>query len=352
MTPRPPPRPTVHRAYTLTILFVFTTTPLAVAATDTSGTAGSTTASTSNTANQMLTEQFGPFKLSFGEDGSSGGFGANLDGEGRKDFHAIGSGPDVQDVQRTWFPAFGYFTYSATGSWGSAQTATNNASLSFKPGIDGAFAYGKFHDHFNDPGVTPPVTCTDVCRDAKGNIVPPADTPTFYFGTGGSGDLEVRDGTFKQMGNNVSARELLIGAQLYGVALRRNWDFGFGRVLAAPRVSALYYHPITATGTQDVALPSGVKADYIQTEFHTVLGFGGSSTTSYVKLDLKYDGSEPTTGSTRTWQNLYTAKLWMPALKFNGVNPTITYQSGKNGGFSYDKQVLVGVLVEFLDPKK
>lgn len=308
-----------------------------------------TTSSQSEVANQMLTEQFGPFKLSFGQDSNTGGFGANLDGEGRKAFGAFGLGPEVQDVKRAWFPSFPYLGYAATGTWGSTQGATNNASLSLKPGIDGAFAYGEFHDTFDDPGVTKPVTCTTVCKDATGKVVPPAIVPTFYFGVGASGDIEVRYGTFKQNGSNVSARELLVGAELYAAALPESRDFGIGRVLAQPRIDITYYHPTTATATQDVALPSGIKADYVQSEFETVIGFGGAHA-SAVKLDLKYDGSEPTTGARKSWQSLWTAKLWIPALKFNGVSPTITYQSGKSGGFTYDRQVLLGVLVEFLNP--
>lgn len=306
--------------------------------------------SQSDSANQMLTEQFGPFKLSFGQDSGSGGFGANLDGQGRKALESLGLGPETPGVKRAWFPSFSYLGYAATGSWGSTQGATNNASLSLKPGIDGAFAYGEFYDPFNDPSVAKPVTCAgNGCTDANGKRVPLATVPTFYFGAGASGDLELRYGTFKHNGSNVSARELLVGADLYAVALRRDWSFGFGRVLAAPRLAVSYYHPTTVAGTEDVALPTGVKADYIQSEFETVIGFGGSST-STVKLDLKYDGSQPTTGVQKTWQNLWSAKLWIPGLKFNGVNPTLTYQSGKNGGFTYDRQVLLGVLVEFLDP--
>jgi len=320
--------------------------PLAAEA-DTGGNA----AALADTGNQLLNEQFGPFKLSVGQDSSSGGFGANLDGEGRKAFAPLGLGPNSPDVTRAWFPSYPFLGYAATGTWGTAQGATNNASLSLKPGIDGAFAYGAFHDYFNDPAFVKPITCTDQCKDANGKIVPPALTPTFYFGAGASGDLELRYGTFKQNGNNVTARELLIGGQLYAVSLPRTRDFGILRILAPPRVTVGLYHPIAASGTQDVVtLPSEVKANYLQTSFETVIGFGGTST-STVKLDLKYDGSQPTTGSPKTWQNLYTAKLWVPGLKFNGVNPTVTYQSGMKGGFTYDKQVLIGVLMEFLDPK-
>lgn len=302
-------------------------------------------------ANQLLTEQFGPFKFSVGQDSNAGGIGANLDGEGVKNWHDLGFGTTVQDVERLWFPSFASLGYAATGNWGSAQAATNNASLSLKPGIDGALAFGTFHDNFDNPNVIPPVNCASVCTDTTGKVVPPDSVPKFYLGAGAAGDLELRYGTFKQNGSTVAARELLVGAQIYTSVLQHNWDFGVVRVLAAPRINGTYYHAITATGTRDIAVPSGVKIDYIQTELETVIGFG-SSAASAVKLDLKYDGSKPTTGDIRVWENLWTVKVWIPSLQFNGINPTVTYQTGKNGGFTYDKQVLIGVLMEFLDPAK
>jgi hypothetical protein len=308
------------------------------------GSVADTSASPSAAANQVLSEQWGPFTFSVGQD-TAGGVGANLDGQGRTTFGTGDRGTEPEGGSpRFWFYDFPNLAYAATGTWGTAQT-TNNASLSLKPGVDSLLEYGVFQD--SHPVL--PVTCSDkgVCLDANGNPVPLATYPKPYLGTGLSGDAEIRYGMSKKSGTTTNVREFLVGGEAY-LVLPSKWDLGAVRELASPRFSATYYHPSNVTSANDIALPSGVKANYLQTEFHTVLGLGPKS---QVKLDVKYDGSKPTTGG-GGWQNLWTVKAWTPALKFGGVNPSITYQSGANGGFSYDRQVILGVLVEFLDPQK
>jgi hypothetical protein len=317
-----------------------------VATADACGAVSNATTSAAD-ANQFLTEQFGPFKLSIGQD-SAGGLGANLDGKGRTAFGHIDTGNEPEGGQaRNWFWYFPNLTYAATGTWGTAQSATNNASLSLKPGADGLLAYGLF----DDPSLraTPPISCDSNghCTDGQGNPLPLATYPKPYLGVGAAGDAELRYGTIKQGGTNVYSKQLMVGGDIY-VVLPQHWNLGYARDLASPRLSATYYHPANTTATSNIALPAGVKANYLQTEFQTIVGFGADN---QVKLDVKYDGSKPTAGGSGPWQNLWTVKVWIPALKFNGVNPSITYQSGANGGFTYDRQVLLGVLVEFLKPK-
>jgi hypothetical protein len=301
--------------------------------------------------NQTLTEQFGPFTFSAGQS-SNGGLAANLDGQGRKSWQTLGSkGHEQEDITKNWLYAFSYLGYAVNGTWGTAQDAANNASVSLKPGVDGMASYGSFHD----PSKTAPkpFNCDFAkpvpCLDANGKLIPAATYPNAYLGFGTYGDAELRYGSVNQNGKRVNVREFMVGGGVY-FALPHRWDTGFVRSLASPRLSATYYHPTNTTDSSNIPLPDGVKANYLQSELRTVLGFGTSGN-NYVKLDVKYDGSKANTGTERRWQSLWTAKLWVPKLSFNGVNPSITYQSGANGGFTYDRQVLLGVLVEFLDPK-
>lgn len=302
--------------------------------------------------NQLLKEQFGPFTFSAGQS-SSGGLSASLDGEGRKAWQTLGSnGHEPEDVTKNWLYAFSYLGYAVSGTWGTAQDAANNGSISLKPGVDSIASYGSFHDP--SKSAAQPTNCDFTkrpvqCLDANGKSIPPATYPNAYLGVGTYADAELKYGSIGQNGKQVNVRKFMIGGGIY-VAMPQHWDTGFIRDLASPRLSATFYHPTNTTDSTDIPLPDGVKANYLQTELRTVWGFGASGH-NYVKLDVKYDGSKAYTGTDRSWQNLWTVKLWAPSLSFNGINPAVTYQSGASGGFTYDRQVLIGVLVEFLNPK-
>jgi hypothetical protein len=311
---------------------------------------------TEQDSNQLLQEQFGPFKLSVGEN-DAGGIGANLNGSGRWDFGRKYNGLEKEDTpNKPWIYWFPSLVYSATGTWSSKADSTNNASLSVRPGIDWVFNYGRFHDYSFDTDTykQPIVPTPDGThrQDATGKIIPPIEYPDPKLGFGFAGDAELRYGNAKQGSSMAAVREFLVGGTLYAVALTpRPGSEGFFQVIASPHLSLGYYHPSSPTSTNDIPLPDTVKANYIQSSVETVLGFGAGRNPK-VELDVKYDGSKPTSGMDRAWQNLWTVKVWIPGLKFNNVSPSVTYQSGANGGFSYDRQVLIGVLVEFLDPKK
>ena len=182
-----------------------------------------------------------------------------------------------------------------------------------------------------------------------------------YWGAGGvSGDLKARYGTFKNNSALQKANQVLVGGSLY-LVLSKDWSLG--NVVADeiwPRLTETYYHPIENHGTAGLDLPQGIKANYLQTEFSTGLGLGpqnnaaGAAPAYPVSFDITYDGSQPTSGNDRAWQSLWKLQLSTTLLKkwAGNVQPTVTYTTGKNGGFDYDKQVLIGILVKLFDPEQ
>jgi hypothetical protein len=112
-------------------------------------------------------------------------------------------------------------------------------------------------------------------------------------------------------------------------------------------VTLTYYTPVsTDTPVPKVALPDGVKADFLQAEFKT--GFAFPVAGRRFRLSFTYDASLPTTGPDNRWQNLFDAQL-SADLFGSKFEPALTFQSGKNGGLTYDKRLLIGVITHLTE---
>jgi hypothetical protein len=146
---------------------------------------------------------------------------------------------------------------------------------------------------------------------------------------------------------------VLFGASAYAspVFLRRKkW------LVIVPLLTLSYYKPVT-TSTSLITLPSNIKPDYLQTEIHTELGWDFFGKLANVKnqypllLDIKYDGSKPLSGTDRGWQSLWRVQLAF-SVSGSSVKPAITYQNGSQGGFKFDKEVIVGFVAQLLNPSR
>jgi hypothetical protein len=294
-------------------------------------------------ASDWITKQFGPFKFTTGPN-SSGAFAANLDGKGEKD-GALGSINLIENVDKFWFPAFYNIGYATDGTWSSDPKAPSNFSLSLKPGLDG----GLYH------GIYKLGTAQKDCPLESSECGQFSTFPHYWLGLGGYLDLQYRYGTIQQNSSLEKVNQFNAGAGLFAVVpVITNGKFL--SIDSAPRLSATYYHPISTTGGT-LALPSGVTANYLQTEFHVELGILPKGSLHVdkedypFKLDIRYDASKPLSGATEQWQSLWKLQLYTAIVKSGNTSAAITYQTGRQAGFTYDHQVILGILVHFLDPK-
>jgi hypothetical protein len=312
---------------------------------DTSEAAAKATDATTlqNNASNLITKQFGPFKFTAGPS-TTGAFTANLDGKGEKD-GALGSIDMVENVDKLWFPASYNIGYAADGTWNSDPKTPNNGTLSLKPGLD----TGLFHGIYRLGTPTKDCSLKSPQCGTVNSIF-----PAYWFGFGGYMDLQYRYGTIQQNASLMKANQSDAGAGMFAV-FPIITDGRFLSIDSAPRVSATYYHPVTTTGGM-LALPTGITANYLQTEFHIELGvlpkgaFHVGDEEYSFKLDVLYDGSKPMTGANQQWKSLWKLQLYTALVKSGNTSAAITYQSGKQAGFTYDHQVILGILVHFLDP--
>jgi len=313
--------------------------PLPAAVADTTADGSALQSASSN----LITEQFGPFKFTAGPN-TSGAFSANLDGKGEKD-GALNAPAMVENVNKFWLPASYNIGYSADGSWSSDPKTPNNGTISLKPGLDA----GVFH------GIYRAGRPSADCKPEDTQCGTFSTFPSFWLAFGGYTDLQYRYGTIQQSSNLVKANQFNVGAGMFGV-LPVLTDGKILSIDSAPRLSATYYHPVSTTGGT-LALPTGITANYLQTEFHIELGLLPKGSLHVgkedypFKLDILYDGSKPLTGPDEKWQSLWKLQLYTAIVKSGNTSAAITYQTGKQAGFTYDHQVILGILVHFLDPK-
>jgi hypothetical protein len=330
------------RGLAAALFFSFGVLALFAAASDAQS--GNNTADASSLQQQgsdWINEQFGPFKFTAGPD-SSGDLAANLDGKGQKS-GALDNIDLVENVEKFWLPAFYNVAYSAGGTWSSDAHSARNATLSLKPGIDTAVFHGAYE-------AGKPAQCSSDSSHCGTYSV----FPSLWLGLGAYTDLQYRYGTVQQNGGLAGVNQFNAGGGMYAVG---PWltESKVVSIDSAPRLSATYYHPVSTSGGT-LTLPNGIKADTLQTEFHIELGLWPrgalhADNKDYpFKLDILYDGTKPTTGASQQWQNLWKLQLYTNLLKLGSATPAITYQTGKQAGFSYDHQVILGVLVRFLDP--
>jgi hypothetical protein len=296
-------------------------------------TAGETADASSALDQDWFKKSMGPFTFAAGP-ATSGGFGITLDGNQSKALPLYWSNmPGHAPAESGWY----YFahpsvTYSADGILVSKKDSPSNISLDLDPGIDLGVYTGPLH------WASSPVTTTQ-----DGTIVGFRDVlPESRMGFGVRGDLRYRYGTFKEDNALQDANQAIAGGSLYWVP----WVIRRTPFLVDPQITASYYKPFS-THSSTVSVPSDIKANYFQGEFHTQVGTAVLG--PLIALDIKYDASKPTTGTSLEWQNLWQLQLSM-AIGTSSIKPAVTYKSGAQGGFQYDKQVLIGFLTEFLKP--
>ena len=300
--------------------------------------AGSASSSTLDT--EFFTKKIGPFSISAGL-ANGGGAGISLTDDQAKPLTSLHSNlPISENTNDDWYEAYmGSLGYKIDGFTTSKTSASNNASISIDPGVDLGFYRGAF--------ILPPPDCKATVTNGIASFCPTV-VPKSQFGIGFSGDLQYRYGTFTQGSTLVTANQALAGGSAYivpSVFRSQRW------LLVVPQITVSYFHPLS-TSTSDLSVPSNIKENYIQTEFHTEFGWNLFGALRYVNdqypiaLDVKYDGSRPVTGTDRPWQSSWKLQLSV-AIPGSSLKPAVTYQNGTQGGFQYDKQVLFGFAAQF-----
>ena len=121
---------------------------------------------------------------------------------------------------------------------------------------------------------------------------------------------------------------------------------------AVPMIHLVWYHVVNHKSA--LQLPDGITADQIDAALKTSYTFGpwtrGSSTV-VPRFDFDGDLSRPTAGASRKWKSKIDVAL---SGKFNdnSFRPIIAYTSGQKNGLKYDRQVLLGLALEWLGGKK
>lgn len=260
---------------------------------------------------------------------TGGGFGAQLKGSRQYiltnlNANAVNSGFELPNEL-----VIGYDTNS---SWNSKTESRNQISLDLQLGLDGAILSPVVQDP-SKPAPSPE-------HPGEG---PAGGEPIAGYGIYADG--RYRYGTFGGKSATDHVNQFLAGGGIYFVW--QEWMTTKPWVDIWPGVTFTYYTPVsTDTPVLKSALPDGVKADFLQAEFKT--GFAFPIAGRNVRLSIAYDASRPTTGTDKSWQSLFDAQL-SANLFGSKFEPAVTFQTGKNGGLSYEKQVLIGLITHLDD---
>jgi hypothetical protein len=307
-------------------------------------------ASNGNTTS-LINEKFGGLTFAAGPT-SSGGFGATLKGDDRLiwgPFDAAGA-DDTSDGMK--LPVYPFLGYSTDDSWNSKAGSLNQASVELQPGLDGGIFYGAWNfTHAAEKGGAGPTCTTNPVTHVKTCSAPAPIAPQRIAGYGFYGDLKYRYGTFDENAKQSNVNQFLAGGGAYMV-----WQKGMDQpwIDIWPRLSFTYYAPISTNSPVTSAdLPPGVKANYFQLGLKTGIFLGAKGAwvkdpDSYpFRLVASYEGSEPTTGADRSWESMWNIQLSTDILGTT-FRPAVTFQSGRNGGLQYDRQVLFGIISNVL----
>ena len=307
----------------------------------------------------------GPFTFTAGPT-DNGYFGASLKGEGRQVIAGLSQEGSAALYSKPG-NAFNYSTYigySADAGWIGSSDAANNASFSIRPGIDFMWlrvpadmidltdpaqvakakkaieesdAWGKCQDDFVNKRI--PI-------DLKKCAVMALPRPIMTFGA--FGDVRYRYGTFNEANSPQHANQAILGGGLSAIVVTpASWAW----VRQWPRFSAGYY-TVKQTHTSIVSIPSDITADYLQASAATQLNLGAlvrmdDKRNDYrFRIDMSAKESKPTSGSDQSWNGLYSIALL--ANVGSSWKPAISFQTGREGGLKYDRQLILGVAYDFL----
>lgn len=307
----------------------------------------------------------GPFKLNFGPQ-TDGHFGASLKGEKAyliKLFSSLPKPSKPPSVNTTAWFGYANVDIGVDSGWNSSSSSSNNATISIKPTMTlGAVSVSgggkipirdlpskkqKVCDQLSkDVGAA--IKAKDFAKETKlvgifrdgGCIVyhdPYHDIAAFSFYP----SFQYRYGAFTQNGKHYVANQAVVGAgaKVFFPWQLNNWWASW------PFVSVTYYHVINHSGST-IPIPKTIKDDYISAEgkLDVLLPIPVRGRARGLELSIDIKASKATTGVGRNWEVLKSIQL----LANIGGNwhPGITYQEGKNGGFRYDKQIIIGFTAE------
>lgn len=260
-----------------------------------------------------------PFSLNVGPQ-ENGGLGAVLKGD--RFFSPDGWRKDFSNG-RFAAPYVGLLTEA---TWNSEPGTTDNAALSLQSGL--------MFGHFNSNAFLPAAPVLDVYFDVRQRF----------------GEFKAADGQVDE----VNQRLLGVGAMLqvpYGFKLinaTRRWR----PARSADVLDPLPYISITYYDAQDVSsrpqqLPPSIEASKIVTRLKgqfTVPKIGVTAGESTWPFRLQYDLSvtKPTSGDDTEWQDLVDLALVLDT--GTAMNVAARYVHGKEESFTYDRQLLLGLI--------
>jgi hypothetical protein len=281
-------------------------------------------------------ENDSPFDFSFGpqEDGS---VGAVLKGN---EFYPLGG----RSLNSALFSPFVGLEVDA--GWNNDPDALGNASFSFKP----AFTVSSLTQRDGAPSTTGPWL--------------------YVFADG-----RARFGRFKEEGEQDPAD---VNQAMLGAGVQFRWttpDRIYAwlperrrptQLLEPPSLTFTYYTVQSTNADDDAILPEGVTADVVQATLRSeliipLLGCrthdvpvpaepgpfpeAGWTTTCPFSLDARLTATQPTTGDSETE---FLADIGIVYETGGKLKPVIRYRSGAEHGLEYDRQLLLGLLWEFV----
>ena len=278
-----------------------------------------------------------PFDFTVGPQ-VDGGFGATLAGD-----RLYPLGPAATPTSLT----SRFVILDVDAGWSSSEDATNNASVSAKPGV----AFSRIR------------TCTVAMPDGTTSQAPCTSGPWLHA----FGDLRLRFGEFKAADSTgvEHINQTIIGG---GVQLRmtafpdfyrsvlRSLGTDTGREDEVPSLTFTYYHVIDSSS--EAAIPEDITADVLQGVARADLTLPVFCTTREVPagrvepagreyscplgFQAKLTGTLPT--GDRPAEFFYDVGVY---LNSDGkIKPVIRLRSGEEHGHDYDQQLNVGLLWE------
>lgn len=332
---------------------------LAVSGVCTAASAEAQSSSTSGVSDDILlqgkTFDVGPFRLTAGPN-TDGYLGASLKGDDRHIISALSSRvPTPDDLQRLAGKTDASHTidigYSTDGEWSSASNAQNSILLSLRP--EANFLWAVVPQKFNP--AAPPEDLIDACKkkyESKQSInindCMLVNAPSPIVAITAFGDLRYRDGMFKPStsatSTPASSTPLQInqifaggGVELTKFILNSNYMYQW------PTLSVAYYTVLHGTASAG-SIPDNLKADVLEIATSTKLWIPLSC--HCLRLYLDGTADKPTQGTSKAWEIAGTVQLVYD--RGGTFKPAVTYKSGKQGGLSYDRQIILGALVDLL----
>jgi len=317
--------------------------------------------SDSNAQGSGFSRSLGPLTLSVGPT-DKGGLGASLKGGDSLDFEILNKcSPSPADGGYVMKPV-GRVTYDLDASASSRSDALNASSLTIRPMLSMNFLFAPVRP--GGPVTFLPVPAGEKDTPPTGADILAAGPAPFVFSRPVAalsifGELRQRYGEVDAGAQGVIRANQFI----YGGGLEAAWTGAYRFGSGSPSPSALYglfrdpprirvgYYSATDVNDNMAPVPEDLMADYLTVggDLHIALPwFTAPLYKSPLLLNYEYKGSKPTTGDSgySSYHNLQLAYVLKGDLK-----PVVTYKTGKEQGLDYDKQVILGILIELTKPQ-